>query len=205
MLNTSEAAQHLHKCIHSLLGSTKIWTCQNNSSAWAKGERGSRGLRVCIVDPAVISVQPSRRKCRAKKAQSFPIDMHWTSPQSCDWDASPNISLEIRSRVVRARQSGGSPGHLGSGFKYRERKNRWQNEEETDKTRQRGRHWLVCEPLMGCCGSVRACARLGARVLALQNDGGPGPGLMRCFRDNASRRVDMWFGRRLYAIFSPYF
>lgn len=42
---------------------------------------------------------------------------------------------------------------------------------------------------------------VGACVLALQNDGGPGPGLMRCFRDDASRRVDMWFGRRLYAIF----
>lgn len=31
----------------------------------------------------------------------------------------------------------------------------------------------------------------GARVLAPQNDGGLGPGLMRCFRDNARRRVDM--------------
>lgn len=32
---------------------------------------------------------------------------------------------------------------------------------------------------------------VGARVLALQNDGGLGPGLMRCFRDNARRGVDM--------------
>lgn len=42
-------------------------------------------------------------------------------------------------------------------------------------------------------GMLRLCTRawVGARVLALRNDGGPGPGLMRCFRDNASRRVDM--------------
>lgn len=42
-------------------------------------------------------------------------------------------------------------------------------------------------------GMLRLCTRAwaGARVLALRNDGGPGPGLMRCFRDNASRRVDM--------------
>lgn len=46
---------------------------------------------------------------------------------------------------------------------------------------------------------------VGARVLALQNDGGLGPGLMRCFRDNARRGVDMWFGRRLYAIFYSLF
>lgn len=30
-------------------------------------------------------------------------------------------------------------------------------------------------------------------------------GLMRCFRDNARRGVDMWFGRRLYAIFYSLF
>lgn len=42
-------------------------------------------------------------------------------------------------------------------------------------------------------GMLRLYTRVwvGARVLALWNDGGPGPGLMRCFRDNASRRVDM--------------
>lgn len=55
------------------------------------------------------------------------------------------------------------------------------------------------------CVCARACAWVGARVLALQNDGGLGPGLMRCFRDNARRRVDMWFGRRLYAIFYSLF
>lgn len=38
---------------------------------------------------------------------------------------------------------------------------------------------------------VCVCGRTGARVLAPQNDGGLGPGLMRCFRDNARRRVDM--------------
>lgn len=37
-------------------------------------------------------------KCRAKKAQRLPIDMHWTSPHSCDRDGSPNISLMIRGR-----------------------------------------------------------------------------------------------------------
>lgn len=52
---------------------------------------------------------------------------------------------------------------------------------------------------------VCVCGRMGARVLAPQNDGGLGPGLMRCFRDNARRRVDMWFGRGLYAIFYSLF
>lgn len=42
---------------------------------------------------------------------------------------------------------------------------------------------------MPVCACV--CGRTGARVLAPQNDGGLGPGLMRCFRDNARRRVDM--------------
>lgn len=57
-------------------------------------------------------------------------------------------------------------------------------------------------PLWMC---VCVCGRMGARVLAPQNDGGLGPGLMRCFRDNARRRVDMWFGRGLYAIFYSLF
>ena len=34
---------------------------------------------------------------------------------------------------------------------------------------------------------------------------GLGPGLMSCFRDSARRGVDMWFGRRFYAIFYSLF
>lgn len=60
---------------------------------------------------------------------------------------------------------------------------------ETDK----GRRWLLLLLLMDRCASVCVCVggRTGARVLARQNDGGLGPGLMRCFRDNARHRVDM--------------
>lgn len=48
------------------------------------------------------------------------------------------------------------------------------------------------------CVGGRTCTCIAERW-------GLGPGLMRCFRDNARRGVDMWFGRRLYAIFYSLF
>lgn len=111
--------------------------------------------------------------------------MHWPSPQSCDRDASLNIGLEIRAqgRLRWPEQAGAED--TWDARKVREGGRDGQNETE--------RKTLTGVLAANGCGCVRARARawVGARVLALQNDGGPGAGLMRCFRDNASRRVDM--------------
>lgn len=55
--------------------------------------------------------------------------------------------------------------------------------------------YLQLERKPQCLGLVYA---LG---LCLCERRGLCPGLMSCFRDNARRGVDMWFGRRFYAIF----
>lgn len=53
-------------------------------------------------------------------------------------------------------------------------------------------------------GCVRVCVG-GRTCTCIAERWRLGPGLMRCFRDNARRGVDMWFGRRLYAIFYSLF
>lgn len=61
---------------------------------------------------------------------------------------------------------------------------------------------LVC--VFAADGVRCVCVRGWAHVRQ-QKGWGLGPGLMRCFRDNARRGVDMWFGRRFYAIFYSLF
>lgn len=71
-----------------------------------------------------------------------------------------------------------------------------------EKRREMLAHVLAANGLWWLC----VCVWVGGRTCTCTAERwGLGPGLMRCFRDNARRGVDMWFGRRLYAIFYSLF
>lgn len=122
--------------------------------------------------------------------------MHWMFSQCSDSDASPNSSLEITGRTGSGCWSGGKWGRKGSCF-YHQRKcglsemKNGRGDRQTERERKRERetlaHVLAANGLLLLC----MCGWVGAYVLALESDGGLGPGLMRCFRDNAKRGVDM--------------
>lgn len=180
----------------------------------------------CILESAVSLHAPQQKRTNAEqiKIKAFPIDMHWMCPHCSDRDASPNTGSgdsgqrrlclpewptagtrgDIRSETWQVlffalllQEETAEPSWKRDKCKGRQGRRDRQREEMARALAANGPLW------MRAC--VFVCGRAGARVLAPQNDGGLGPGLMRCFRDNARRRVDMWFGRGLYAIFYSLF
>lgn len=171
-------------------------------------------------------------KCRTNKNQSLPIDMHWMFSHCSDRDASPNSGLEITGRSLLClpewwNSSKGTEGHSIDRrldrfcpclcfYYWRQCKStekdryRQKKEREGERWSKRGRetlaHMLAANGLVRLCMCTCVCVCVGGRTCTrIAQRWGLGPGLMRCFRDNARRRVDMWFGRRLYAIFYSLF
>lgn len=178
--------------------------------------------RILALAVSLCAPQQRRTNAEQRKIKAFPIDMHWMRPHCSDRDASPNTGSGDsgqRRLCLPEWPAAGTRGDSSSEtwqvlffallLQEATAEPGWKRDKctgrEGGRDRQReatARVFAANGPLWMC---VCVCGRMGARVLAPQNDGGLGPGLMRCFRDNARRRVDMWFGRGLYAIFYSLF